>query len=126
VTSGLQDVELGSLVPFLLASRARVHGESTMSETDDMDIFVREIERIRLDHRYSKVMEGIGRLTVAVSYAEFLVDMIGSHLTGDIDAYLLLTDNMSLGVKTIRVLKMCTLITGDGDLKKDAELFCKN
>jgi len=57
-------------------------------------------------------MEGIGRVAVAVSYAEFTIDMLCWSLTGELEAYLTLTKAMSLGPKIDRVNDMCkSLIT---------------
>ena len=76
--------------------------------------------------RYSKVMEGIGHVAVAVSYAEFIVDSIGGVLTGELEAYSALTKGMSLGPKADHVKVMSKSLIMDNDLRDIAIRFCSD
>lgn len=75
-------------------------------------------------NQYSKVLEGIGRVAVAVAFAEFTVDMIGCSLTGKPEAFMALTKNMSLGPKIDRVMDMCRSLSVDNSLRDDVKSFC--
>ena len=88
--------------------------------------FVEAFLKVKLNHKFAKVAEGIGRVAVAASWAEFVVDMLGRRLIAEPDDYLVLTKGMSLGRKTDCVRKMCrrTLIL-DEKLKEQASVFCK-
>lgn len=77
-----------------------------------------------LGNRYSKVMEGIGRVTTAVSQAEFRVDVIGWYLTGDLDAYHILTKGMATGSKTSRIKEMGKALIRNKPIKDRLIRFC--
>lgn len=76
------------------------------------------------DSKYPKVMEGVGRIAAALAIAEFYVDMIGFHLTGNFEAYASLTKSMSSGTKIRRVKEMCSQLIADEPLKARATTFC--
>jgi hypothetical protein len=71
-------------------------------------------------------MEGIGRVAVAVSYAEFTVDMLGWSLTGKLEAYLTLTKRMSFGPKVDCVKDMSKSLVTDNGLRDGVKTFCEN
>ena len=48
---------------------------------------MRGLLQAELGNPFSKVMEGIGRVAAATSEAEFLLDIIGWRLTGDLRVY---------------------------------------
>ncbi len=86
------------------------------------DEFLEAFLKVKRDHKFAKVAEGIGRVAVAVSWAEFVVDMLGGRLIAEPNAYLILTKGMSLGPKTDRVREMCRTLISDKELKKRKQL----
>ncbi|MFI5023776.1 MAG: hypothetical protein ACHQRJ_19260 [Alphaproteobacteria bacterium] len=84
----------------------------------------RKVLEEEIGNRYSKVMEGIGRVAVAMSFAEFIIDAIGCRLTGNWNAYAALTHRMPLGTKVDRVREMCGMILLDPAARERAQRFC--
>jgi hypothetical protein len=99
--------------------------EGNMPDHDIKPLLEAFVEASRR-HQYSGVMEGIGHVAVAVSYAEFTVDTLGWALTGQLDAYLALTKSMALGQKIDRVKDMCKTLITDIELREEGKTFCDN
>jgi hypothetical protein len=74
-------------------------------------------------NQYPKVMQGVGRVAVNLSFAEEALNNLGQTLTGDPDAYRIWAHGLSSGAKTIRIRKLCELIR-DESVKSRATAFC--
>lgn len=86
---------------------------------------IRRALQDQLGDRYSQVMEGIGRVAVAMSHAEFFIDVVGCRLTGNWHAYFALTNRMALSVKVARVAEMSEGVLLNPEIMERVKRFCK-
>jgi hypothetical protein len=79
--------------------------------------------KVELGNRYKKAMEGIGRVTFAVTLAESIVDVIGCYLEGE-QAYEKRSKRKPTGPKIKYVKKMCETRISDPSLKNRIDGYC--
>jgi hypothetical protein len=83
------------------------------------------IFQTQLGHQYSRVMEGIGRIALAVSFLEFSVDGLGWSLTSDLQVYHALTGFMSVASKANRLVELAKQVLLDEELLERTVDYCK-
>ena len=114
------DMALGTfLLSELLERRAKLTTRNANSGALMDAIF-----QTQLGHEYSRVMEGIGRVALAVSVLEFSVDGLGWSLTSDPQVYLALTRTMSVASKANRLAELAKQVIIDEKLRARTVKFC--
>jgi hypothetical protein len=82
------------------------------------------VERCLPQDQFASVMRGLGRIALAISAAEAMLDQIGCHLTGRAEAYRTLTQGMALSAKSEVVRTICIEMIADTPLREKAARFC--